>query len=72
MLTESRNVLHLAYEPFKSVFGRATIHLAQDHEAGLALGEHADGGAVVGALDEVTFPVPPSGRIVVASSDSLL
>lgn len=55
---EGRNVLHLPHDSFKGFLGRAPIHLAQDHEAGLSLGEHADGGAVIGALDEIAFPVP--------------
>ena len=59
---ESGKVLHLPDEAFKGILCRTAIHPAQDHEAGLALGEHADGRAVVDALDEVALPVPKDLR----------
>lgn len=64
---EGRNVLHLPHDSFKGVLGRAAIHLAQDHEAGLSLGEHADGGAVAGVLDEIALPVPCTCRFSISA-----
>ena len=54
---DRRQAPHRPVEAFQGRLGGAIAHLAQHDIAGLALDERADRGAVVGALDQVAFPV---------------
>ena len=44
---------HLAAEGFQCGGGGSSVHLAQNHEAGLALDQPAHRGAVASALDQI-------------------
>lgn len=54
----------LARETYQRINSGAAIHAAQDDEAGLALDQDTDRGAVHRPLDEVALPVPGQASVL--------